>query len=76
MALTTSCNSVGCERLPDKRFLMTLCSRSLRLAGLSAATKIVLGVTGRQKVFDSSAIISSASSSETLFNSILMRREV
>ncbi len=40
---------------------MTLCSSSLRLAGVSAATKMVFGVTGRQNVFDSSAVISSAS---------------
>jgi len=35
---------------------MTLCSSSLRFAGVSAATKMVLGVTGRQKVFDSHAV--------------------
>ena len=55
---------------------MTLCSISLRLAGLSAATNMVFGVTGRQKVLDSSEMISSASSRDTPFNSIVMRREV
>src|SRR5438105_10201623 len=39
------------------KVLMTFCSSCLRLAGVSAATKIVLAVTCRQKVLDSRATI-------------------
>ena len=48
---------------------MTFCSSSLRLAMVSAAMKMVLGVTGRQKVLDSSATICSAWSSVTPLSS-------
>jgi len=45
----------GRKRCRDKKFFTTFCSSSRRFACVSWATKIVFGVTGRQKVRDSSA---------------------